>query len=242
MADIAISLAMLFFAGLLRGFSGFGFAIAAMPLLSLLHPPAEVVPVVMLLQLAVSLQGLRGAWAVADKPSLARLALGAALTTPMGLWALAVLPAAPVRLAIAVLVGLTVAILAGGFRLSRTPRGALVLVFGAMSGLCNGLAAMPGPPVIAMYLASPLRAEAGRGAMIVLFMLTALAGLLPLALLGRIDGHIGFLALPGLPVVWLGSALGAALYARSPDERYRRVALWVLAATAVATAARVFWN
>ena len=230
MADIALSLAMLFFAGLLRGFSGFGFAIAAMPLLSLLHPPADVVPVVMLLQLAVSLQGLRGAWAVADKPSLGRLALGAALTTPLGLWALTMLPAAPVRLAIAVLVGLTVAILGGGFSLSRTPRGPLVLVFGAMSGLCNGLAAMPGPPVIAMYLASPMRAEAGRGAMIVLFMLTALAGLLPLALLGRIDGQVALLALAGLPGVWLGSALGAALYARSPDARYRRVALWVLAA------------
>ena len=63
-----------------------------------------------------------------------------------------------------------------------------------------------------------------------------------LALLGRIDGHVGILAMAGLPVVWLGSALGAALYARSPDERYRRVALWMLAATAVATAARVFWN
>ena len=242
MADIALSLAMLFFAGLLRGFSGFGFAIAAMPLLSLLHPPADVVPVVMLLQLAVSLQGLRGAWAVADKPSLGRLALGAALTTPLGLWALTMLPAAPVRLAIAVLVVLTVAILGGGFSLSRTPRGPLVLVFGAMSGLCNGLAAMPGPPVIAMYLASPMRAEAGRGAMIVLFMLTALAGLVPLALLGRIDGQVALLALAGLPGVWLGSALGAALYARSPDARYRRVALWVLAATAAAMAARVLWN
>ncbi len=242
MAETLLTLAMLFFAGLLRGFTGFGFAIAAMPLLSLLHPPAEVVPVVLLLQLLISLQGLSAAWAVADRPSLARLALGAALATPLGLWALSVLPAAPVRLVIAGLVGLTVAVLGGGFRLRRTPRGPAVLGFGLLAGLCNGLAAMPGPPVIAMYLASPLRAEAARGAMIVLFMLTALAGLLPLALLGRIDGQVLLLGLAGLPVVWAGSALGARLYAGSPEARYRRVALWMLAATGLATASRVFWG
>jgi uncharacterized membrane protein YfcA len=240
MAELALTLAMLGFAGLLRGFTGFGFAIAATPLLSLLHPPLEVVPVVLLLQLGISLQGLPNAWKVADRSSLARLAIGAGLATPLGLWALTVLPPAPVRLVIAGLVLLTVAVLGGGFRLARTPRGPVVLGFGVLAGLCNGLAAMPGPPVIAMYLASPLRAEAARGAMILLFMLTAMAGLLPLLLLGQVGRHSLVLALAGLPVVWGASALGAWAYRRSPEARFRRIALGVLATAGLAAAIRVF--
>ncbi len=239
-AEAALALAMLFLAGLLRGFSGFGFAIAAMPLLSLLRPPAEVAPVVLLLQAAISMQGLRGAWGAADWPSLRWMLPGAVMATPFGLAALALLPPAPVRLVIAALVLATVAVLARGFRLagSASPRAALGV--GALAGLCNGLAAMPGPPVIAYYLAAPLRAGAGRAAMIVLFLFTSLAGLVPLALLGRLGLESLVLAGLGVAPVWGGSALGAALYARSPEARYRRVALWMLAATGVAAAARVF--
>lgn len=230
---------MLFVSGLIRGFSGFGFAIAAMPLLTLLAPPAEMVPVVLLLQLAISLQGLRSAWGVADRPSLRWLVPGAALATPLGLAALAWLPGDAVRLVIAGLVGVTVAALAGGLRLARTPRGPAVGLVGLVCGLCNGLAAMPGPPVIAYYLATPLRAEAARGAMIILFLVTSLAGLLPLLLGGEVPVAALGLAAAGLPVVWGGSLLGEWLYRRSPAAGYRRVALGMLAAAGVAAVLRV---
>jgi len=241
-AEAALALSMLFLAGLLRGFSGFGFAIAAMPLLSLLRPPAEVVPVVLLLQAAISVQGLRGAWAAADWASLRWMLPGAVLATPLGLAALAMLPAAPVRLVIAGLVFATVAALARGFRLVAMAGPPWALGSGILAGLCNGLAAMPGPPVIAFYLAAPLRAGAGRAAMIVLFLFTSLAGLLPMAALGRVGVESLVLAGLGVAPVWGGSALGAALYARSPEARYRRVALWMLAATGVAAAARVVFG
>ena len=236
MTEHAVGALMLFVSGLIRGFSGFGFAIAAMPLLTLLRPPAEVVPLVLLLQFAISLQGLRGAWAEADFASLRWLAPGALLGTPLGLWALALLPADPVRLVIAALVGLTVAILAGGFRLHRTPVGPAIGLVGLASGLCNGLAAMPGPPVIAYYLAVPLRASAGRAAMILLFLLTAMIGLLLVA--GRIDRPLLAMAAAGLPVVWAGSLLGDWMYRRSAHAGYRRVALWMLGAAGAAAALR----
>lgn len=234
--NLLLAVTMLFAAGLVRGFSGFGFAIAAVPLLSLLAPPADIVPLVVLLQLCISLQGLRPAWAAADFASLRWLAPGAALATPLGLWALAWLPEAPVRLLIAALVGATVAVLAGGWRLPRTPHGAAVGLVGVLSGLCNGLAAMPGPPVIAYYLAVPLPAAAGRGAMIVLFLMTSVAAFVPLLLAGHLPDAV--LVVAGLPAVWAGSTLGEYLYRRAPEAGYRRAALWILGAAGVAAAAR----
>lgn len=239
---LGCGLLMVFLAGVIRGFSGFGFSIAAVPLLSLLFPPVQVVPVVMLLQLFISLDGLRGAWRLADRPSLLRLGLGAVLATPIGLLVLAQLPAAPVRLVIAAIVALTVAILASGRRMVSPLGGWATLGFGLVSGLFNGLAGMPGPPVIAFYLASPLATARARASMIVLFLLTSVAALLPLTAAGLVGlPSLGAAAL-GLPAVWLGSAFGAWLYRRSPDAHYRRAALVILGATAALAAARVFFG
>ena len=54
-------MALVFLSGLLRGFTGFGFGLTAVPLLSLVMPPARAVPLVLMLQAMVSLAGLRDA-------------------------------------------------------------------------------------------------------------------------------------------------------------------------------------
>ena len=47
-----------FAASVLRGFTGFGFGLAAVPLLSLALPPARVVPFVVVLQVIIGLAGV----------------------------------------------------------------------------------------------------------------------------------------------------------------------------------------
>ncbi len=111
--QIALGLAMVFASGLIRGFTGFGLSIAAVPLLSLIMPPTQAIPIVLLLQLFISLSGLRGALQICHWPDVRTLAIGALIATPLGVWALARLPAAPVRIAIAVIVFGAVFVLGG---------------------------------------------------------------------------------------------------------------------------------
>lgn len=172
---------MVFLAGLLRGLTGFGFSLAAVPLLSLIMLPAHAVPVVLVLQLFVSVTGLRDAVRLCDWRSVWVLALGAALATPLGTWGLVHLQAGSVRLVIAAIVVAGAAVLAGGFRLAVAPTRAGALPFGMAAGLFNGLAGIPGPPVIAYFLASPVPNGIARGSMIVIFLLTSALALAPLA-------------------------------------------------------------
>src|SRR6185295_47035 len=74
-----------FAAALLRGFTGFGFGLAAVPLLSLALPPAQVVPFVVVLQVIVGVGGLRGAARQCDWPAVAMLCPGTVLGIPLGL-------------------------------------------------------------------------------------------------------------------------------------------------------------
>jgi hypothetical protein len=84
MSLIALGLVMIFAAGLIRGFTGFGLSIAAVPLLSLILPPSQAIPIVLLLQLLVSLSGLRASLQICNWPAIRTLAIGAVIATPLG--------------------------------------------------------------------------------------------------------------------------------------------------------------
>ena len=225
MADAWQWVGLVFLAGLLRGFTGFGFGLTAVPLLSLVMAPARAVPIVLLLQMLVSTAGLRDAVRQCDWRSIRLLALGAVVGTPLGAVALAHLAAAPVRLVIAVVVAGGAVVLAGGLRLRRAPSGWGVLPFGVLSGLFNGLAGIPGPPVIAFYLASPVATGIARASMIVFFLATSIIALAPLAWLGLLGRGSLLNAAIGLPAVLFGSWLGGRMYRGGADRHYRRVAL-----------------
>lgn len=246
-SQLAFGAAFLFLAGLLRGFTGYGFSIAAVPLLSLIVPPATAVPIVLVLQLLIGANGIGEGIRLCDRRSIGLLAAAAALVTPVGVLLLTQLPPNTVRLCIAAIVAVAVVVLAGGIG----PRGngggvtpppwtsaPATLLFGGMSGLFNGLAGMPGPPVIAYYLGSGVAKESARASMVILFSLTSIAALVPLAIAGTLTVASGILALAALPLVWVGSSIGGALFRRSSEATYRRTGIVVLSATALLTAAK----
>ena len=78
-----IALIGVFLASVLRGFTGFGFGLAAVPLLSLALPPAQVVPFVVLLQVVVGAGGLRNAWYQCDWRAMRGLAPGLFVGIPL---------------------------------------------------------------------------------------------------------------------------------------------------------------
>lgn len=139
-AAAGLGLEMVFLAGLLRGFTGLGFSLSVVLLLSLIVPPSQAVPMVLLLQLLVSVAGLRDVVRLGDWRPVWVLALGAAVAIPLGTWGLVHLQAGPIRLVIAAIVVTGAAVLAGGFRLAVAPTGAGALSFGMAAGLFNGLA------------------------------------------------------------------------------------------------------
>ncbi len=143
---VLLSIASIFVAAVLRGFTGFGFALAAVPLLGLFMAPTEAVPVAIGLQLAGSLLDFRTASRSCDWPSLRWLMIGALIGSPLGTLILTEIPAAISRLIISSVTLLAVFALGRGFALPVIPPRPVTSIAGFFSGLFNGLAAMPGPP------------------------------------------------------------------------------------------------
>lgn len=237
-------LGAVFLAGLLRGYTGFGFAIAAVPMLSLVLPPTAAVPVVLALQAVAGLGDLAdpAVRQACHWRSFTGLAVGAALATPLGAWLLGAASADTGRIGIAAIVVAAAGVLTlRRGALARMPGVVPTLTAGFVSGLSNGFAGMPGPPVIAYYLAVPLEAAAARASMMVFFCVTGLLGVAATGGALDVPGSLWLTALLSLPSLWLGSWLGARAFAVAPSARYRGIAVASFFMLALLVLARAVW-
>ena len=222
-----------FLAALLRGFTGFGFVMAAVPLLSLALPPTEVVPLAILLQIEVGLMDLPSAARLCDWRSLRWLAPGILLGTPLGLLALTNLSANGARLAIGLLIAGAVILLSRGLRLEGHPSRWVTLGVGVVSGAMSGLSGISGPPVMTYLLALPHSTAVVRATAIVFFAMTSTVALASMAERGLVTGQEVIWSGMALPALFAGARIGAWGFRRTEPRHHRATALTVLSVLAL---------
>lgn len=231
---MALALAIVFAAGMLRGYTGFGFALAAVPMLALIVPPVMVVPLVLCLEIVASAQMLPGLWREVHFRSVLWLGLGSLAGVPLGLWGLAMLPAEVMRLLIALIVLVSVAGLSAGLRFRRPPGSGATVLAGMLSGLLNGAAAMGGPPVILFYLGAQTAVTVGRASLVFYFSLIDVAAAGLAAAAGLLTAPLLVLAALCVPALLVGQAIGARLFRSALQRHYRVVAIVLLTVVGLA--------
>jgi uncharacterized protein len=249
---LAASLLVVFAAGIVRGFAGFGFSALCVAGLSLFVPPADVVPPIFVLEVLASLTLLRGAFKDADWPWLSWLALGNALFIPLGIALLAYLPETPLRLLIGTLLLGAALLLRSGFSFALAPTRAVRLSTGLISGFVNGVAAIGGIAVAVLLSTAHMAPAAMRATMIMLFLFTDLYALAWAGIVSAgnaADGNGAGGALLGVDTlrwaVWLapsmlaGIWIGQRSFAGVSQEQFRRRVLNLLMLIASISVARV---
>jgi len=224
--------AAVFGAAILRGLTGFGFALAAVPLMSLTVEPRTAVASAILLQVFIGFRDLVQLHDSYDRTEVARLALGSVLGMPFGIAALALFDPDAGRLAIAAISLAGLGMMLRRPQRHRPPGRGAALAAGALSGLFGSLAAMPGPPAVAYFVASGAPAARARASMMIFFFASALITLPGLAFAGAVDLRALWLSLAALPFLVLGSRVGGLLFGRLDARHYHRLALGVMAFSA----------
>ena len=223
------------FAGALRAFSGFGFALAGVPLLALIFGPAQAVPIVLVLEVIGGLQMAPMIRKQVDWSAVGLLLPAALLAAPLGVWALSILSADWLRLVIAVaLVGAVIVIATGARLPANTPR-KWILTVGGLSGLMAGSTAMSGPPVLVYFMARADEASRNRASMMMYFLFISTATVA----VGVISGVVTLqtVAIGALfsPALIASNLLGHWLFGLTRDDLYRRISFGLLCVIALAT-------
>jgi uncharacterized membrane protein YfcA len=236
---LPIAIFGVFVASVLRGFTGFGFGLAAVPLLSLALPPAKIVPLVVVLQVIVGVAGVRQAAPLCDWRAVRGLSPGLILGIPVGVAVLTAFRANPVRLVIGCAILASVLLLWRGLRLTPSPSRVLTIGVGLVAGVMSGLASMGGPPIVVYLLALSHRAAVVRATSIIYFMAASMVAVL---LMGLIDREVLLWSIASMPVLWAGNHVGTWGFQRSRPHHHRLTALVTLSILAVLLIARGLGN
>ncbi len=211
-------------AAVLRSFTGFGFALAAVPAYALLLSPAQAVVLSASLALVLGVQTLpqyRDSLEARQWPVFVAAIPGSLA----GVLVLQQLAADQFRLVLG-LVTIVASLALARFQPRQRPlHGGLRAVTGLASGVLNGAFAVPGPPVIVYAMATvsdPLRS---RAFMIGFFTFSALLALAGFGWLGFLSWQALWLALLVYPAMLVGDRLGYRLFENHGSAHYRRIAV-----------------
>ena len=228
-------------AGIIRGYSGFGFSMVAVMSLSLVFPPVEIVPLILVLEIVASVSLLPRVWRQVDWRSLSWLSMGVILGTPAGVYLLANVPARPMRAAIAITVMTLVVLLWRGFALKTMPGRNQTLSTGVASGLLNGAATIGGPPVILFYFSTPAGVAVSRASIIAFFLGTDILAFVICLVQGLVKAKTGVMLAACLIPLLTGIGLGSHFFNQSNEESFRRKVLILLMILSMVAFIRALW-
>jgi uncharacterized membrane protein YfcA len=226
--SLNVAVIAVFVAGVIRGYSGFGFAMVAVTSMSLVIPPARVVPLVLILEVMASISLVPQVWKDIDWYSLRWLLAGSIFATPFGAYLLANVPAEPMRMSISVLVLAAAIMLLRGWAWKRMPGRPLILATGIACGILNGAAAIGGPPVILLYLSSPAGVTVSRASIVAYFLGIDSMSLVMASIHGLTTIQTLLLTAVCLIPLLLGIAVGSKMFIKVDKESFRHHVLILL--------------
>lgn len=229
LAAIAI---VMFIAGFVRGYTGFGGPAIAIISLTYFFAPVTVVGKVLVADTIANVQLMRTTWHEANLRQNGVLIGATLLGTPFGVWVLTQLNDTMMQQVIAVMSLTCAALLLSGWRFKRAPNNVFLVAVGFTAGVSSAATGVALLMMTFLFMlpgsAAVSRANAVQWLMVMSLLVVgqyAYAGLLTLDEMWRA-------ALIGLVYVG-GSLLGAALFRASNDATVRRAAVWLVFALAL---------
>ncbi|MGB0920471.1 MAG: sulfite exporter TauE/SafE family protein [Alphaproteobacteria bacterium] len=229
-------------AGILRAFTGFGFALIAVPVLGLIFAPQIAVPIVVGLEIVSGFALLPKARIDTDWGLFRILSLAALPTLPIGIWLLQILDDDTMRLLLSGILLLSVALFGIGAKAKgsgQPPGPTPTAATGLASGLMAGVSGIPGPPIVAYLMGTGLPPERQRATLIAYFIVVDAGAFLGFALTGNVTATTALAVALMVPAMLIGNKLGALAFRHFGTAAWQPVAgglLFIIAAGLVARA------
>jgi len=226
-------LSVVFFAGIVRGFSGFALSALTMGSLALIIPPISLIPICFILEATAGLLMIKNGIQHADRRIAWGLAIGSAIGAPVGLYITAHVSVDTSRL-LALSVILLLAIMqffkqSPAFLASKPG----LYVAGLTSGVVNGIANVGGM-VVALYVLSQKAPAARMRATLVMYLFISMfSSAIWLSISGFLDSLAITRGLVLAPVTMVAVWIGTLFFKPSLESAYKRFCLVLLMALAI---------
>ena len=166
-------LCVVFIASVARGYTGFGLSAIVLTIVSYWIPAKELVPLLILLEITASLFFIRSVSTEINWRIIGIIFTGAAITTPLALYSLSVMPSDITHSVIAGMVLLATAILLSGNAPHYKTNDKTWFATGIVMGIFGGLGSIGGLAGMVMLMSVSTEAAKARATMIILLLITS---------------------------------------------------------------------
>ncbi len=229
-SQVVLLVVILTASGFVSGISGFGYALAATPLCSMVIAPGEAVVLITLCGVTPAVQNFVTFRRDVDLVVARRMLVASLAGMPLGLVVLEAFGDVPLRLTIGITTLSIAMLLLVGVELRRA-NAYTDAALGFVSGVLNTSVGTNGPPLVIGLRAHNLEIPRFRGTISALFVIAQVVALVLFGVRGRIHLDLVWLALAVVPmemlVIWAGQRVSLRLGRR----RFDHVVLGLLLAT-----------
>ena len=227
-SDLVILILICFFAGLIRGFSGFGLSAFVMSLALTIIPPIELIPVCWWMEFFASVYMIKNGWKDSDKKISIILWFGAIFGLPIGILFTTILDFQTSKIVALVLILILALILLRNFKIQFLSTTVGTISSGVFAGIATGLASIGGMIVATYVLASQNSARRMRASLVLYILLNTVTTFIFLIIFDVMDQKAFMrgllLAFPSS----IGVVLGSILFMQKLEKYYRPLSLGLL--------------
>ena len=219
---------VVFIASIIRGFNGFGFSAICISGFSYILPAIEIVPIILALEVAISIFMAPYIWNKIDWKFVFKILLGILIGSPIGLYLLKHLNPQITHLFVCLLIIFFSILLMRGFSNQKINNNYGKFFTGIISGTLNGLTTLGGMPVALFLLITSIQPAVIRGSLAALFFLTDIYAFVLSFFSGIVDTTTIYRVIPLIIILPLGVFIGDKFFVKSKEETYRKVVFYFL--------------
>ncbi|MBO9426106.1 sulfite exporter TauE/SafE family protein [Labrenzia sp. R4_1] len=224
---------ILFVAGYIRGFAGFGAGMIFMPVAASVMLPSTAAATFLFIDSIVSLPLVRRAIHLCDWSTVIPAVIGSVLFVHAGAWLLATMDVLTLRWIISAVVAGTLALVVSGWRYQKHPTPPVSFGVGAVSGVLGGVSQVSAPPVAAFWLSGRNDTPVIRANLIMFFPLASIGTFVAYILNGFFTVEVARLLVLAIPVYGIALYLGSKGFTGSNQRTYRWIANLLIAIAAI---------
>lgn len=214
--------------------AGFGFALFAVPTISLFMPVTESVALIALLGLTSVLRQSVALRSQVDRPSAVRFSVFAVAGMPVGFWIVTAISDQALRLFLGVSTIVATVVLLRRAE-NQSSHQSVENGFAFISGVLNTSIGTNGSPLVFALQGRRLTPDQFRGTIAVIFAVSGIVTTAIFAFDGRYTTRLLLLACVALPTWFTGTLLGGIVAERINQQQFRASVLFLLGITGIST-------
>ena len=231
-----------FVASIIRGFNGFGFSATCISGFSFILPAIEIVPIILLLEVIISIFMVPYIWNKIDWKFVFKLQTGIIIGSPIGLYLLKYLSPEITHLSVCLIIIFFSILLMKGYSNQKINNNYAKFFTGIVSGTLNGLTTLGGMPVALFLLTTSIQPAVIRGSLAALFFLTDIYAFILSSFAGIVDMTTIYRVIPLILILPLGVFIGNKFFIKSKEKTYRKVVFYFLIFISILGISRIISN